>query len=442
MEKTNESDEPIIDNLFHKKNIPTNRFEYQKELEQWIIAHLIEKYHFITIADTKEILFFENGVYKSSGEIKIEIETEKLNKKISTPEVQEIKNHIRRRTMIDRRELNKNSHIINCKNCLFDTKTCRKYPHTPTFLSTIQLGVNFDPKADCPKIRHFFKTTIHRSDVKKGLALVGCAITGDNANHLAGLSIGSGNNGKSVWNGLIETLFGKDNVSHVALQELDGDKFAAADLYGKLFNICGDLPIRPLKDTGIFKKIVSGDTIRAQRKNQQPFDFEPKGVLMFSTNKLPETPDHTLGFYRRFVYLHFPNNFEGREDRKLLSKLTSEEELSGLLNLILESIKWMRWTGKFPGLESIEQREEAYNMMQNPVEYFLEERVEEKIGESITKDEMYEAFTSWCRTKNIPIESKESFGKKLKLRYRDTRSTINGKRIYVWKDLSITKPEE
>ena len=417
--------------------------EYQPQHAEWIIKSLMTKYHFITLADTKEILFYENGVYKSGGEIKIEIETEKINKQISTRQVNEIQNHIRRRTMIERSELNSNSHIINCKNCLLDTRDFKKYPHTPEFLSTIQLPVEYNPKANCPQILNFLQTTIHRSDVKIGLALVACAITGDNANHLAGLAIGSGNNGKSVWNGLIEALFGKNNVSHVALQELDGDKFAAADFYGKLLNICGDLPIRPLKDTGIFKKIVSGDTIRAQRKHQQPFDFSPKGILMFSTNKLPDTPDQTLGFYRRFVYLHFPNNFEGREDRQLLSKLTTDEELSGLLNLILESIKWQRRKREFPGLESVQQREETYNKIQNSVEFFLDECVETKEGESITKDEMHEVYVSWCKSNNVPAETKEGFGKKLsQIGYKTARKIINGNRPYVWKDISLIKPKE
>ena len=427
------------------KSSPKEESKTLEEELQDIVEGLMERYDFITFSDTKEIWYYKDGVYRPGGDVIIEIETEKLFSEITSHNVEEVKNHIRRRTMKDRRELNKNSHIINFKNCLLDTTTFRQYRHTPKFLSTIQLEVKYDPKVDCPKIRHFLKTTIYGPDVKKGLALVGCAITGDNGNHLADLSIGSGNNGKSVWNGLIEALFGKNNVSHVALQELDSDRFAAADLYGKLFNICGDLPIRPLKDTGIFKKIVSGDTIRAQRKHQHPFDFEPRCVMMFSTNKLPDTPDHTLGFYRRFVYLHFPNNFEGREDRQLLSKLTTEEELSGFLNLILEYRKWIQRTGKFPGLESIEKREETYNKMQNSVECFAEESIEEQIGNDVPKEDVYEAYVSYCKSNNIPKESKESFGKSFKtLGHTNARPTINGNRIYVWKDLSIvnTTPKE
>ena len=442
MEKSNEIEEPVGEFILQKKNFPTTRSEYQKELEQWIIEYLREKFHFITLKDTNEILFYEDGRYKTGGENIIEIETEKLHKQVSIRQVQEIKAHIRRRKKVDRRDLDKDPSILNLKNCLLDTKTFQKLGHSPEHLSVVQFPFKYNPEAKCPNILKFLKTTIDRADVKKVLALTGCALTGNNSFQLCGLSIGNGFNGKSVLNGVNEALFGENNVSHVALQELDKDLYAPADLYRKRFNICGDLPIRPLTDTGIIKKVVSGDRIRAQRKFGQPFDFEPKLVMWFSTNKLPETPDNTVGFYRRFVYIHFPHNFEGREDAQLLSKLTTEDELSGYLNLLIQSMKWIRRTGKFPGLESIEKREETYNKIQNPAEYFLEELVEEKIGESITKDEMHQIFSSWCKTNNLPVESKESFGKKLsQLGYITLRKTINGNRTYVWKDLSIVKTQ-
>jgi len=427
------------------KNVPQNNLEYQKGLEEWIIERLIKKFSFITLSDTKEILFYQDGVYRRGGETMIETEVEKLYKRVSTPEVNEIKNHIRRRTTKDRRELNKDSHILNLKNCLFDTKEFKELPHSQKFLSTIQYPIKYNPKAKCPKILQFVKSSIYGPDAKKVLALDGLAMTGNNSFQISGLSIGSGNNGKSVLNGVNEALLGESNVSHVALQQLDKERFAPADLYGKRINICGDLPSKPLTDTAIFKKIVSGDRIRAERKFQQPFDFKPKVILWFSTNKLPETPDKTWGFYRRFVFIRFLNNFEGREDIQLLSKLTTEEELSGFLNLVLEYLKWIKRTGKFPGLESIEEREETYNQIQNPVEYFLEECVEEKFGEYITKEEMYETFTSWCKTKNLPAETKESFGSKLSQKgFKTVRRTSHGNRYWAWNNLSIvnTTPKE
>ena len=52
---------------------------------------------------------------------------------------------------------------------------------------------------------------------------------------------GSGNNGKSVFIKLIESFVGRQNTSHVALQDIDGDGFASADLFRKLVNVFADL---------------------------------------------------------------------------------------------------------------------------------------------------------------------------------------------------------
>jgi hypothetical protein len=39
-------------------------------------------------------------------------------------------------------------------------------------------------------------------------------------------------------------FLGSENVSHASLQELSDDRFAAADMYGKLANICADLKLK------------------------------------------------------------------------------------------------------------------------------------------------------------------------------------------------------
>jgi len=424
------------------KNLPRSKHNTLKEFEQDIIEDLMERFDFQTLSDTNEILFYEKGVYKSGGEKKIAIEAEKLFSEISSKQVREIQDHIRRRTMKDREEFDKDPHIINLKNCLLDLRTFETLEHTPVYPSLTQISVKYDKNARCPNTLHFIKTTFRGSDAKVALSLMGCALEGKNEYQVAGLLVGNGNNGKGVFQNLNLRFFGLKNTSALSLHDLEKDRFASSQLSGKLFNVCGDLPVKPISDTSIFKKIVGGDLIMAQKKFGQPFNFIPKAILLFSTNKLPETPDKTRGFFRRWITIPFLNNFDGKEDRSLLAMLTTDEELSGYLNLLLESIKWMKRTGKFTGLESIEKREKTYNRMQNSVESFTEECVEAKSGNYVSKDDMYEAYVSYCQHNNIPTESKETFGKSFKIGHAGTRPTINGNRTYVWKDLSIVKTQQ
>jgi len=432
--------EESVSKLFNKfgNSLRKTKYDDLKELEQEIIEALMKQVHFLTLADTKEILFYENGVYKIGGKDKIAIEAERICPEISSHRIREIQNHIRRRTTRDRELFDTTQDIVNLKNCLFDLNEFKPIPHTPEHLSIIQFDVDYNPQATCPNLLKFIKSTLQGNDGKVALALMSCPLEGKNEFQIAGLLVGNGNNGKGVFQNLNIGLFGKENTANVSLHDLENDPHSTADLYGKCLNVCGDLPVTPLKDTSTIKKITGGDPIRAHKKFGQPFNFIPKLINLFSTNKLPETPDKSIGFFRRWIIIPFLNNFEGREDRTLLTKLTTDEELSGYLNLLLNSIKWRRKTGKFPGLESIEHREEMYNKMQDSVSYFLKECTEEKNGVFVPKDELFSRCEQYCQHNNLPVESKESFGRKLtQLRHQSSKRTINGKRTYCWNNISL-----
>ena len=104
---------------------------------------------------------------------------------------------------------------------------------------------------------------------------------------------------------LFEQFLGDQNVSHASIQELNNARFAIADLHGKLANVCADLKAEKLTSTGTFKILVSGDTIRAQKKHGQPFDFRNIAKLIFSANEIPESNDQTYAYFKRWIVLLF-----------------------------------------------------------------------------------------------------------------------------------------
>ncbi len=65
---------------------------------------------------------------------------------------------------------------------------------------------------------------------------------------------------------LFEQFLGDQNVSHASIQELNNDRFAIADLHGKLANVCADLKAERLTNTGTFKMLVSGDTYKSSEE--------------------------------------------------------------------------------------------------------------------------------------------------------------------------------
>ena len=102
---------------------------------------------------------------------------------------------------------------------------------------------------------------------------MGYNLTSDYRFHKALMTTGESGSGKSVYLEVVGALVGQDNVASLALRELASETFATADLYGKAANICTDIESAELRYTGLFKRLTTGEVIRAQHKNKTAFDF-------------------------------------------------------------------------------------------------------------------------------------------------------------------------
>jgi P4 family phage/plasmid primase-like protien len=252
-----------------------------------------------------------------------------------------IEDQVLHRLLVGAAELEEvpNPRLLNLENGVLDLETMVLGPHDPDLRTTLKLPIAYDPAAGCPNIEAFCKQVFPQDAYDAGVpwevvALCACAVEGIDK---AVLLLGEGENGKGIYLDLVLRFVGKANASAVSLQRIGDDRFATADLRGKLLNVCADLPTRRLEDSGDFKIIVSRETIRAQRKNQPAFDFRPFCRLLFSSNNLPESDDASRGYVRRWHIIPFtqtfgPDNPLRRARQLLLAELTTPHELSGLLN--------------------------------------------------------------------------------------------------------------
>src|SRR4029434_3780586 len=100
----------------------------------------------------------------------------------------------------------------------------------------------------------------------------------------------------------------KTNSSALSLHKLESDRFAVARLYGKLANICPDLPSEHLAGTSIFKAITGGDVITGEYKFKDSFDFVPIARLVFSANNPPRSQESSQGFFERWFVIPFDHS--------------------------------------------------------------------------------------------------------------------------------------
>ncbi|MCL0074141.1 phage/plasmid primase, P4 family [Dehalococcoidia bacterium] len=417
-----------------------------------LICDLLREFNFKTFRDNEEIVIYQDGVWRTGGEVFIKNECERrvgVKDVLTTHNINEITAHIQRSTYVDRRDFNKDKFTINLQNGLLDVRTRELKPHTTEHLSTIRIPVIYNPTADCPRTRQFFEEILHMEDIPIIEELFGYILIPDYTIQKGFLFIGDGANGKTVLLNLLKNFVGKDNCASIAWQSLEGQRFAKAELERKLLNIYSDLPAQNLRHVSAFKMLTGGDLIGAERKFKDYFHFVNFARLVFSANKPPKIENEdSYAFWRRWVILDFPNKFSdelGNRDKDVLSKLTTEDELSGLLNIALDGLNRLLEIGDFSYTLSVDAVSEKYIKASDPIHAFVSDRCQNDIQGWISKDELYEAYLNYCEKTGIPKVGKMSFGRQLMntpgVRVKSARRGPRGERQWGWEGIKINERE-
>jgi putative DNA primase/helicase len=246
--------------------------------------------------------------------------------------------------------------------------------------------------------------------------VIGYTLIPDGSLRKAFMLLGSGSNGKSTFLSVLRHLLGRRNVSSVPLQAFGESRFAAAEVYGRLANACGDLDARALRRSDMFKTMTGGtDAVMAERKYEHPFSFVPYATLLFSANEAPASSDQTDAYFDRWVVLPFEQRFEGADvDVHLLAKLTAREELEGLLVQAVSGLMDLMERGRFDLPASVEAANAEYRQKIDTVATFLDEACELGLDHSVTRSALYEGYREWCgRNGRMPI-GQQSFGPRVR----------------------------
>jgi len=259
--------------------------------------------------------------------------------------------------------------------------------------------------------------------------------------------------GKSVYLNLIKIFFGNENVSGLSLQQLLKSRFSTSALVGKYANIYADIPSQALGDTGIFKMLTGNDkNIGAEYKFGKHFTFANHAKLLFSTNKIPETKDDTDAFFRRWIIIVFPNQFTEHSTPKMdpnkLEKLTTQEELSGLLNTGLQSLAKLLSNRRFHGDKPTAEWRVDYIRKSDPIAAFYMDCLVEIPDPSIyiSKADLYQAFVNYCKENKLPRVDNTVFSRKIKTHFQmvedSTTGEHGGSRQRIWRNLALRSDKD
>jgi len=417
-------------------------FDGSRFISKRLADCITRKYIFKTTNDTEEIFVYQDGVYKPNGETIIKEEASKLlGEDDKKHYANEVLHRIQATTYVDRNSLDIN--LVNVKNGIFDLEKKELLNHDSNLFTTTQLPIMFDKNADCPEIKKFLSEVLHPNDIAKIQEFIGYCVYRDYIFHKAFLLIGDGSNGKSTFMDMLSVFLGRDNISGIALQDLDINRFSLSKLYGKLANIYDDLPNKSLKNTGRFKMVTGNSILDAEQKFRDWIRFKNHAKMIFSCNAVPETSDDDSdAFFRRWELITFPNKFEGEEcDPNKLKKITTEEELNGLFNFALEGLGRLIKNGGFSHSKNTDDIREQYNRLSSPTKAFFSAKVKFDYDGSIEKQKLYQAFIDYCHENNLPTITDGTFGKKVVenfgSRVKGGRPGGLSGRKYVWKGIKL-----
>ena len=425
---------------------PSRYIEDGKVIPKLLADDIISDFIFKTTYGDHQIFFYDDGIYNDNGEDLICANVEKrLGKRSSDHITDEVTGHTRRSTLTKISEFNKYVHLLHLQNGIFNLDKMELEDFDEEILSTVRLPVRFVEGADCPRFNQFLKEILAPNDIPLIQEIFGWCLFKDYRYQKAVMCVGEGSNGKSTLLGVLKSFLGSKNTISISLQQLNRT-FAPNQLFGKLANIYPDLPSDALRATGVFKALTGGDQISADVKYSKNFrTFNNYAKLIFSTNKIPESPDDSDAFFRRWLLINFPNKFEGgNKDEVLPGKLTTPEELSGIFTWAIEGAKRLVERGGFEYRETEKVREQ-YQRMASPLYAFVEDCIEVALQGWISKEDFYNNFVDYCKANNLPVIAKSVVGKKLPqyVCVEARQKRVGGERVRVWEGIKYkTEPTE
>lgn len=254
---------------------------------------------------------------------------------------------------------------------------------------------------------------------------------------------GTGSNGKSTFLDMVRNVLGRNNYVSLDIDELS-EKFSTTTMFGKLANIGDDISDEFLQGKAIsqFKKIVSGNDIKAENKGQDVFFFKPSVKLLFSANEIPRVRNKGFkAIKRRLVIIPFNAEFSKDDpDYKwnIISLLTEQTATEYLIQLGLQGLERVLMNNGFTDSEAVTKQIDEFEKDNNPIIQFVDEFGEDAILNESTS-EVFTMYDSFCYKNGFSKVSQKKFSMEIKrlLECEIGDVKINGKKCRVFKSREL-----
>lgn len=255
--------------------------------------------------------------------------------------------------------------------------------------------------------------------------------------------VGSKASGKSTYIKMVQSLVGKENCSHVSLEDICNlnDRFCTYSLVGKVLNSYADISSSRVKVATRLKNVCTDDGIKVEQKNQPATTLAWQGKMLFGCNEFPGISDPAL--IDRFELI--PCNADyGSADRPCIpdlysGHLTRPDCMQYWCYLAVQGLRRFIKNGyRHTFCKEIEQFRHRYIGFKNPVAAFICAMPQDGIDGHET-GEVFSKYTDYCIneldlpepevshfTKNRLTTALKGYG------YDTMRKSVNNDKIQVY----------
>ena len=388
----------------------------------------------------EQLLMYENGWYKPFHDRfylqKIEEQIHEFHngRRNKAKEILEV---LKDQLHNEDEPVNTNPMLVNVKNGILDIEKLELTPHTPDIVFTYQINANYNPDAKCERFKQFLAEVLVKEKslepderlIRLVQQFIGYCLYSKVRFHVCLMLYGKGRNGKSVLVFVITELL-KGLASQVHFEEIGCDKFATADLPGKLVNISSEISANARLSDGQIKGIIAGDELRAQRKFQPAFDFRPIAKHIITTNNLPRSKDKSLGYFARFIIIMFHRTFLTRKEIKALDDKEWAEnclkcdpfledklvgELDGILLWAIDGLKDLLKNKGFCSSRQVDKLKKVFMVRCSSIDSFFDEMVDDSDSTIDTKlNILRQKYIAYCKEYKIPPDTSRQFDNAVK----------------------------
>ena len=326
-----------------------------------------------------------------------------------------------------------NKFLFNCQNGTLDLETMGFREHDPADFITKVSPVSYDPKAEAPRWKRFVdevmqgKTAVSRYFQKA----VGYAMTGDTSLECLFIMYGpTTRNGKTTAIETILHVMGEYGISSkpdlLASNYFRGPSNGApsedvARLNGARFVGISEMEQKLTINASLTKQLTGNNRITARFLHENSFDFYLQAKIFIDTNHLPNVTDQTLFESGRLKIIPFNRHFEEHEqDKGLKSTLMKSENLSGILNWIVDGYRLFRKEG-LDEPQEVREATDQYQQDSDRIAQFITQCLRKSPGEELLPSAVYNRYKSWCSDNGYKYEGSQNFYKRLGLVYRITK---------------------